>query len=56
MDDIDKQVDDIFDKVERNKGKLAFAAVAVWLGALVLGLAFTGVVVWGFIRLILHFT
>ena len=56
MEDIDKQVDDIFAKVERNKGKLAVGALVVWLGAFVLGLGVLGVVVWGFIRLVRHFT
>lgn len=56
MNDLGKQVDDIFDKVERNKGKLAFTAVAVWLGCFALGLGVLGIAIWGFVRLVLHFT
>lgn len=56
MEDVGKQVDDIFDKVEQNKGKLTVAGLLALGGSCILTLGVIGLVVWGFIRLILHFT
>lgn len=42
-------MDKVFTWIFNNFGKL-------WIGAAVLGLGITGVVVWGFIMLVLHFT
>lgn len=56
MQDIDKQVEEIFDAVNRNKKRFAIGAAAVWLSAFAVGAGFVGVVIWAVVRLVLHFT
>ncbi len=41
--------DKLFEKIFNNFGK-------IWIASAILGLVITGILIWGFISLVLHFT
>ena len=52
----DKDFDRMFDGMEKNSGRIFKGAVVIWVLSLIASLVFLGVVIWGIIALVTHFT